>query len=118
MGAERTKRTKQSETWVKWVRADELSRILSERGGIEQVQELKRARVLVLDELGYERFPELLLEVLGARHDACRPTVVTSGLAIAAIDSRYGDATVRKILEIGSGVVVDCWEQPAKAGKR
>lgn len=104
-------RVKQTDTWAKWVRADELSRILSERGGIEHVQVIKQARVLVLDELGYERFPELLLEVLGARHDACRPTVVTSGLTLDAIAARYSDATVRRILEIGTGSVVDCWAQ-------
>lgn len=98
----------ESATWVKWIRADELSRILSDRGGSENIAILKRARLLVIDELGYERFPELFLEVLGDRHDNSRPTIVTSGLSIGKIAERYSDATVRRIVEVGEGVLVDC----------
>ncbi len=107
--AERT--LDRSLTWAKWTRADELSRILAERGASEQLHTLKTARVLVIDELGYERFPELILEVLGARHDASRPTIVTSGLTIEAIGARYSDATVRRIVEIGNGTAVSCWRK-------
>jgi DNA replication protein DnaC len=101
-----------SNTWVKWIRADELSRLLSERNSGESIQELKVARVLVIDELGYERFPELILEVLGARHDASRPTVVTSGLTLPMLLERYSGAVVRRVTEIDGGVVWDCWMEP------
>lgn len=104
-------RDENSITWVKWIRADELSRLLAERNAQEAVQELKQARVLVIDELGYERFPELVLEVLGSRHDHDRPTVVTSGLTEKALADRYSDATVRRIVEVGNGFVVDCWPE-------
>jgi DNA replication protein DnaC len=101
-----------SDTWVKWVRADKLSRILSERGGSEQIALLEQARFLVIDELGYERFPELVLEVIGDRHDHDRPTLVTSGVTLEQIASRYADATIRRITEVGNGGVVDCWGSP------
>lgn len=104
-----------SETWVRWIRADELSRIMSVRGGAEEIETLKRGRVLVIDELGYERFPELVLEVIGARHDDDLPTVVTSGKTLQEIADRYSDATVRRITETGSGKVTNCWGAPSAA---
>lgn len=107
-----------SQTWVKWVRADELSRMLSERGANEQIATIKQARMLVLDELGYERFPELVLEVIGARHDACRPTIVTSGKRAKELADRYSDATIRRIVETGSGFLVDCWSEKKLAVTR
>jgi DNA replication protein DnaC len=72
---------------------------------------LKQARMLVVDELGYERFPELFLEVLGARHDNSRPTVITCGLPLQQVADRYSDATVRRVVEVGEGVVIDCFAQ-------
>lgn len=107
--ADRCSQERKSATWVKWIRADELSRILSERGGTEQINTIKLARLLVIDELGYERFPELVLEVLGARHDASRPTIITTGLKVEAIETRYSDATVRRVVSIGNGSIVKCW---------
>lgn len=116
--AERIRRGN-TDTWVRWIRADELSRILNDRNGADQVHELKQSRVLVIDELGYERFPELVLEVIGARHDHDRPTLVTSGLTVEAIAQRYSDATVRRITEVGNGCVVDLWarSKPIAVGK-
>ena len=107
--AQAVERQNMSSTWVKWIRADKLSRLLSERGGSEQIDLLENARFLVIDELGYERFPELVLEVIGDRHDHNRPVIVTSGLTQAQIADRYADATIRRITEVGSGGLVDCW---------
>jgi DNA replication protein DnaC len=98
-----------SPTWVKWIRADELSDMLSDRSGREQVDQLVKARLLVIDELGYEDFPARALRVIGSRHDWGRPTLVTSGRTLADFSNRYADATVRKITDDGAGVVVDCW---------
>lgn len=98
-----------NEAWTQWIRADELSRALSVRGGAEDIDQLKAARVLVIDELGYERFPELCLEVIGARHDWNRPTLVTSGLKLDAFLERYGEATARRISETGKGCVLNLW---------
>jgi DNA replication protein DnaC len=96
---------------VRWIRADELSRILSVRGGAEEIVTLKRARTLVIDELGYERFPELVLEVIGARHDDDLPTVITSGLKLKELQDRYSDATIRRVVEVHGGQVINCWEK-------
>jgi DNA replication protein DnaC len=101
-------------TWVRWIRADELSRILNSQVGADQISDLKRAPILVIDDLGHERFPELILEVLGSRYDNSRPTVVTSGLTISSIMDRYGDSTIRRIVEVGNGYVVDLWVQRKK----
>jgi DNA replication protein DnaC len=97
--------------WACWVRADELSRILASREHAGEIEQIKSALVLVVDEVGYERFPELLLEVLGARYDRGLPTVVTSGLRLEALSERYGAATVRRITDVGGGCVVDLWAQ-------
>jgi DNA replication protein DnaC len=98
-----------NESWVYWIRADELTRALSVRGGAEEVEAIKSARVLIIDELGYERWPELVLEVIGARHDWNRPTVVTSGMKLDKLTERYSDATIRRITEVGNGSVFSCW---------
>jgi len=99
-----------TDTWVQWVRADELSRMLSVRGAAEEIETLKSARALIIDELGYERFPELCLEVIGSRHDWERPTIVTSGLKIEQFIERYSEATARRISETGKGAVINCWK--------
>lgn len=106
----RVAKANSSDTSVKWIRADELSRLLADRSGHESIEQLKRAKCLIIDELGYERFPELVLEVIGARHDWGRPTLVTTGLRAEALSVRYSDATVRRIVETGVGVAVDCWD--------
>lgn len=101
-----------TDTWVKWIRADELSRIMSVRGGVDDIETLKLARVLVIDELGWERWPELVLEVIGSRHDWERPMIVTCGLTLDEFIARYGEATARRISETGGGSIVNLW--PAK----
>ena len=106
---EREARRNKSETWTKWVRADHLTRIISERNGGEMIHELKLARVLIIDEMGYEPWPTTLLEVIGDRHDNQRPTLLTSGLRLPAFADRYSDATLARIAEIGNGLIVDCW---------
>jgi DNA replication protein DnaC len=98
-----------SQTWTKWIRADYLTRMIHERSGGEMVNELKLARVLIIDEMGYERFPELCLEVIGDRHDNQRPVIITSGMRVKEFAARYSDATLARIAEIGNGIIVDCW---------
>lgn len=98
-----------SETWFRWVRADYLTRLVNERMGAEQIHDLKNSKVLVIDEMGYEPWPTALLEVIGDRHDNNRPTVITSGLTLNAFADRYSDATLRRIIEVNDGIVVDCW---------
>lgn len=104
----------ESDTWCKWVRADHLTRMVSERNSGERIEELKLARVLVIDEMGYEPWPTAVLEVIGDRHDNERPTLITSGIPQVAFADRYSDATLRRLLEIGDGVLVDFWDNAAE----
>lgn len=98
--------------WVKWIRADELATLLQDRGGRADVDLLKTTRLLVIDDMGYERWPETLLEVIGHRYDKTRPTVITTGLTLDEFCRRYSDATIRRIAETGNGLIVDCWAKP------
>ena len=104
--------------WALWVRSDELSRVMSGRDNIAEVEKLKSALVLVVDELGYERFPEIIFEVIGSRYDRSLPTVVTSGLSLEELTTRYSDSVISKITEIGRGRVIDCWREPSKTHTR
>lgn len=101
--------------WALWVRADELSRVLATRDNIAEVEKLKSALILVVDELGYEQWPALALEVLGVRYDRELVTVVTSGLKLDVLVKRYSDSVIRKITDIGNGCIIDCWREPGNA---
>jgi DNA replication protein DnaC len=94
---------------VLWYRADELSRALKERGGSEEIQKAKMTRLLIVDDMGWEPYHDTLTEVIAARYDGNRPTAATSGLTQAGFVSRYGDALLRRISEVGEGGVVDTW---------
>jgi DNA replication protein DnaC len=64
------------------------------------IADAKIASVLVLDDLGQEvSGREVLAEVIHDRHNAVRPTIVTSWLSSEAIAQRYGDGTARRVLE-------------------
>lgn len=70
---------------------------------------LRRARhvgILVVDDLGLERDPAELIDVVHARYEASAPTWVTTGLSLAALETRYGDAVVRRLTERATVVVV------------
>lgn len=95
--------------WSAWVRADVLTRLSASRDHAGDLARIKSVHVLVIDEMGFERFPESVLEVIGDRYDRNLPTVVTTGLKPEEFISRYADSTVRKIIEPGDGFVVNCW---------
>lgn len=90
---------------VTWFRADELT-----RGGREMVSQAKRAEVAVLDELGWEYRTDVVLEVIGARYDAGKVTAATSGQNLGGFLKRYGDAILRRLIEVGGGSLVNVWE--------
>ena len=106
-----------STTWIKWIRADELAHLLTGRQGWDAIELLKLARILVIDDMGYERWHETLLEVIGHRYDHNRPTVITTGMTQSAFADRYGDATLRRIAETGNGLIVDCWPKKVAAAR-
>lgn len=95
--------------WAAWVRADALSRMFSNRDNAADICRIKSAHLIVIDDLGYERFAESALEVIGDRYDRDLPTVVTTGLKSSEFCARYSTATARKITEVGRGYAVNVW---------
>ena len=98
--------------WAAWVRADVLTRLAFNRESAADVARIKAAYLLVIDDLGYERFSEAAIEVIGDRYDRDLPTVVTTGLTSDEFKLRYSLATARKITEVGNGYAVNVWSEP------
>lgn len=71
------------------------------RGLAPIVAEAVDATVLLLDELGFEPQDEATFFVVDERYRKGRPTIVTTGLDLAGLCAKYGDAWVRRILDLG-----------------
>lgn len=69
-------------------------------GAAPELDAAKRARLLVLDDVAWAGRDETFLEVLGHRYDASLPTIFTVGLSRAELLRRYGDAVVRRMVEV------------------
>lgn len=62
----------------------------------------QRATLLVLDEVGFEEDATVIRDVIYDRcEDRGRPTFLTSGLTLAAIQGRYGAPTIERLRERG-----------------
>jgi hypothetical protein len=99
---------------VRWIRADKLSWMANDKAMASEVTLLEKCKVLVIDEMGCERFPELLLSVIGTRFDWHRTTLATSGEPFDVFAKRYGDATVKRLTRSGGATLVDCWQPEPK----
>lgn len=70
--------------------------------------EVRRAALLVLDDLGTEHISDWarseLFALLNDRYEAMRPTVLTTNLTLQELSSRYGERTVSRIAEMTDGV--------------
>lgn len=76
------------------------------RGDAPRVEKAMGAAVLVIDELGYSRAPELMFEVVSERVRHGRgPTSVTTGLGHSELTERYGTGFVRRLTD--GGALVD-----------
>jgi DNA replication protein DnaC len=60
-----------------------------------------RATVLFLDDLSWDRDPQVASEVLAARYELGAPTLVTSGKTTDELDAQYGTAVTRRITQAG-----------------
>lgn len=81
-------------------------------GPPELVDLAKGHRYLILDDVGTERDPAELQEVLDYRYFRSMPTVVTTGLNRDELTNHIGAASVRRILEQHAGhkvIVVDAF---------
>jgi DNA replication protein DnaC len=73
----------------------------------ETLHAAMRAPLLFIDEIGQERSdPRWLLELMDERYFNNRPTISSSGLQRAELESRYGAGAVRRLTEPG-GVLID-----------
>ena len=88
-------------------------------GEPEALQDAVDAELLLLDDLGQdEKRNNTMMDVLDARYDACRPTLVTSGFTVEQLGERYGQALVRRIVECnGAGKIVNLLKAPLRAAK-
>jgi hypothetical protein len=103
----------------RWVRAYDLPNARLEHsfgeGEADLVRAASTAELLFLDDLGWESrragADDVVMEVLGARYDAGRITVATTGMPTKQLVDRYGEAVVRRIVESGGmpGKVLDLW---------
>lgn len=89
-------------------------------GEAELVELAKSARLLVLDDLGWESqragAADVVVEVIARRYDQGAVTICTSGLTLPCFVDRYGEAVVRRICEAGgaSGKVLDLWPRETR----
>lgn len=88
--------------------AREASHIPTWQGEAARVTRAKEAGVLMLDEIGREdeRQRQTIVEIIHARHDAERPTWITTGLVRADLGGRYGGGVLRRLFE--DAVVIRC----------
>jgi DNA replication protein DnaC len=74
--------------------------------GATEMERLRGVHLLVLDELGVEFASDYaksrFFELLDARHEACRPTILTSNLGLADASKRLGERIADRIVGDGS----------------
>lgn len=75
-----------------------------------EIEEAIEATLLILDELGFEpQVDTAIPELADIRYRKNRLTITTTGLRPNELTSRYGEATVRKL--IGQGKLVSAFEE-------
>lgn len=88
---------------VCWTRAVELASARLQHGLGEgeapMIRKAEDARLLVIDDLGWETRSDTLEAVLACRYDRGLPTLVTSGKTAGELVERYGQAFLRRIVE-------------------
>lgn len=94
----------------RWHDASELARARRQHplgdGDAPQVDQAYKASLLFLDDLGQERFDDgTLRDVMNARYERQLPTIATSGLREAELQSRYDAHFLRRILQ--GGQIID-----------
>jgi DNA replication protein DnaC len=111
-----------SEKLVTWFYARDLAQATKQHplgaGECPAVQRAKFTGLLVIDDLGLERDQAELVDVYHSRYEAGRVTWTTTGLTMAQLRERYGEAFVRRMLECGGnpGRTVNCFpKQKANA---
>jgi len=73
----------------------------------------RKCEILILDELGPETTPDLVFEIIDARHKRGAVTVATSGQTEKGFITKYGAAMFRRLT--APGVLVDTHTKAAKS---
>ena len=100
---------------LRWFSAAALAQARREhplgRGDAPEITRASHARLLVIDDAGWDREPQAVSDVLAARYEGGRPTIITTGLTSAELAKHYGAAVVRRFVESGGGAatIVDCF---------
>lgn len=100
---------------LRWFSASALAQARREhplgRGDAPEITTASHARLLVIDDAGWDREPQAISDVLAARYESGRPTIITTGLTSAELAKHYGAAVVRRFVESGGGAatIVDCF---------
>lgn len=93
--------------FMAWYRADDLAEDRKEhplgKGEAPDVYRASHARLLVLDDAGWDRDPAACSSVLAARYETSLPTIITSGKTEDELILHYGAAVVRRMTETGGG---------------
>lgn len=82
------------------------------RGDAPEIIDACNARLLFLDDAGWDESPRAVSEVLDVRYDRGWPTVITSGKTAVELYKHYGDAVARRMVDAGGkrSTIVDCFK--------
>lgn len=101
--------------WLRWYSAEDLSTCRKThplgQGDPPEVLAACNARLLFLDDAGWDQDVTEVCSVLAARYERGWPTVVTTGKTREELTAHYGAAVVRRIREAGGkrATVIDCF---------
>jgi DNA replication protein DnaC len=113
------------ETWdlapsMYWFGAERLAAARREQklgaGEASDIVDACNARLLFLDDAGWDGDPTAASEVLDVRYERGWPTVITSGKTTGELLEKYGDAVSRRMLDAGGKrpTIIDCFQEAAR----
>ncbi len=83
----------------------------SEKTEADVIKVLSNVQLLIIDDLGKEKATEwtnnIIYTIINNRYENYKPTVVTTNLSIKELDSKLGDATTSRIIEMCEGIKMD-----------
>lgn len=120
---------------IRWFRAMRLEKEAREhplgKGECQALRLAEKAKLLVIDDLGWERDHKFIADILAERFDSPRLTIITSGLTmdgyedangnwVSGLRDKYGDAVVKRIITTrGRGaVLVSAFPELEEAARR
>lgn len=94
--------------FMAWFHAGDLAEARREhalgKGEAPEIGQASRARLLVLDDAGWEPDPFVCSMILKERYESGYPTIITSGKTEDELIAHYGAAVVRRMTEAGGNL--------------